>query len=81
MPPRLMTGFARRDYDVIVAGPALGLAEAQHVLIRNVLGLDMGVVLDADAITCLCRWGIAGGDFELRDDEGQPGGPVWSVWC
>lgn len=63
--------FARRDCDVLVAGPALGLAEAQHVLIRNVLGLDMGVVLDADAITCFAD-GVASGDFSFEMMKDSP---------
>lgn len=54
-------GFDRRsleDYGAIAIGPGIGVDEKNYLLIENILNnFDGPVVIDADAITCLCKYG------------------------
>ena len=57
--------FDKRDCDILVAGPALGTSSDQKRLIKEALQLDMGLLFDADAITCFAD-SMADGDLDLE---------------
>ena len=63
--------FDKRACDVLVIGPALGTDEEQQQLIRHALTLDMGLLFDADAITCFADC-IANGTLTLEDMHDSP---------
>ncbi|WP_316862706.1 NAD(P)H-hydrate dehydratase [uncultured Cohaesibacter sp.] len=58
--------FNKKDCDVLLVGPALGTGEKQRKLIYSLFEQDMGLVFDADAVTCLAE-GVSSGeiDFDL----------------
>ena len=56
--------LGRRIYDVILAGPAMGLSPERSSLLYALLSRDTGLVLDADAITGLAE-GIEADALEL----------------
>ena len=63
--------LAMRNYDVLVAGPALGLEAEQRRLVYAALERDMALVLDADAITGLAK-GIEAGETDMPMVRGSP---------
>ncbi|WP_319414572.1 NAD(P)H-hydrate dehydratase [uncultured Cohaesibacter sp.] len=56
--------FERRDCDILVAGPALGTEAEKQQLVEEALGQDMGLLLDADAITCFAK-AVADGSRDI----------------
>ncbi|WP_321340283.1 NAD(P)H-hydrate dehydratase [uncultured Cohaesibacter sp.] len=63
--------FDKRDCDILVAGPALGTGGDQQRLIEQALGLDMGLLFDADAITCFAE-GVAAGSMSMAMMHDSP---------
>ena len=52
-------GFDPARYDAVAIGPGLGVSEENHQLICRVLAAYEGpVVLDADALNCLAKYGF-----------------------
>ena len=56
--------LARRRYDVLLAGPALGVEGDRKGLVYGALERDVAVLLDADALSCLAQ-GVESGDVDL----------------
>nr|WP_319513021.1 NAD(P)H-hydrate dehydratase [uncultured Cohaesibacter sp.] len=63
--------FDKRDCDVLVAGPALGTGGDQQRLIKQALELDMGLLFDADGITCFAE-GVAAGSMSMAMMHDSP---------
>lgn len=67
--PSLKAVLARRSYDVLIAGPALGFEPEKRALLYHALEQDMGLVLDADALSILAEDVEQGAfDFEKLAD-------------
>ncbi|WP_245417901.1 NAD(P)H-hydrate dehydratase [Cohaesibacter celericrescens] len=60
----LGTVLAKRTYDVLVAGPALGKTQDRRALVYDALERDVALLLDADALSCLVD-GIESGEADL----------------
>ncbi|WP_114008917.1 NAD(P)H-hydrate dehydratase [Cohaesibacter intestini] len=67
----LATVLSRRSYDVLVAGPGMGMAPEQRSLLYTILERDLCLLLDADAITCVSQ-GIEMGEFDLSSLRDSP---------
>ncbi|WP_321446671.1 NAD(P)H-hydrate dehydratase [uncultured Cohaesibacter sp.] len=63
--------FDKRDCDILVAGPALGTGGDQQRLIEQALELDMGLLFDADGITCFAE-GVAAGSMSMAMMHDSP---------
>ena len=63
--------FDKRDCDILVAGPALGTGGDQQRLIKQALELDMGLLFDADGITCFAE-GVAAGSMSMAMMHDSP---------
>ncbi|SFO25957.1 yjeF C-terminal region, hydroxyethylthiazole kinase-related/yjeF N-terminal region [Cohaesibacter marisflavi] len=63
--------FDKRDCDILVAGPALGTGGDQQRLIEQALELDMGLLFDADGITCFAE-GVAAGSMSMAMMRDSP---------
>ena len=63
--------FDKRDCDILVAGPALGTGDDQQRLIKQALELDMGLLFDADGITCFAE-GVAAGSMSMAMMHDSP---------
>nr|WP_321979877.1 NAD(P)H-hydrate dehydratase [uncultured Cohaesibacter sp.] len=63
--------FDKRDCDILVAGPALGTGDDQQCLIKQALELDMGLLFDADGITCFAE-GVAAGSMSMAMMHDSP---------
>lgn len=54
-------GFDAARYDAVAIGPGLGVSEENHETICRVLAAYEGpVILDADALNCLAKYGFSG---------------------
>lgn len=67
----LRTVVTRRSYDVIIAGPALGVDPEKRNLLYHSLEQDVGLVLDADALTIMSE-DIEHGDFDFEGLSRSP---------
>ena len=56
--------LSRRTYDVLVAGPGMGMEAEKRALLYHCLERDICLLLDADAVTMLAE-AIEGGEFDL----------------
>ena len=62
--------LAKRRYDVLVAGPALGVREERAALVTAALERDVALLLDADALSLIAEQIDAGeGDVSMLRDS------------
>ncbi|MGQ4892431.1 MAG: NAD(P)H-hydrate dehydratase [Candidatus Njordarchaeia archaeon] len=64
-----------KNFDVIVIGPGLGLqeetAEAVHNLVQGLIGLEKKIVVDADGLKALAKFGVPAGKIILTPHAGE----------